>query len=148
MSGLQQSIQEIVNQQNSKIIKSDDLSSYNIDLSNRFLFTVDEEGRYHSYNGKPAIVYMDSDIKIWMEHGKIDNKIEASMNYYYNGKATIYNRINYNYFKGFKYTNNDSINEYSCLYCKTKYENKYILYRNYNIKKIYCKQCDTLINYN
>jgi hypothetical protein len=73
-AGLQQSIQEIVNQQNSKIIKSDELSSYSIDLSNRFLFTLDEEGRYHSYNNEPAIVYMDSDIKIWMEHGKTFKK--------------------------------------------------------------------------
>jgi hypothetical protein len=106
MAGLQQSIQQIVNQQNSKIIKSDDLSSYNIDLANRFLFTVDEEGRYHSYNDEPAIVYMDTDIKIWMEHGKINDKIEAKYGVYSAKHGSSYASINkYNYIKGFRYCN-------------------------------------------
>lgn len=102
MSGLQQSIQQIVNQQNSKIIKSDELSSYSIDLTNRFLFTLDEEGRYHSYNDEPAIVYMDTDIYIWMEHGKIQNRNEYNYSIKCKSKPCDYN-YELKYIKGFRY---------------------------------------------
>lgn len=71
MSGLQQTLSLLVKSQSSQIIKNDDIREYSVDLTNKFLFTVDEEGKYHSYSDKPAIIYMESDVRIWMQHGKL-----------------------------------------------------------------------------
>jgi hypothetical protein len=68
MAGLSQAITTLINTQSNNIIKSE---NYSIDLVNKFMFTTDEDGKYHSYDDNPAIIYMDTNINIWMNHGVI-----------------------------------------------------------------------------
>ena len=68
MTGLSQAITSLINTQSNNIIKS---KNYSIDLANKFMFTTDEDEKYHSYDDNPAIIYMDTNINIWMNHGVI-----------------------------------------------------------------------------
>jgi len=47
------------------------MAGYCIDPINKFKYTKDSDGEYHSYNDGPAIEYFDG-TKIWMTHGILD----------------------------------------------------------------------------
>jgi hypothetical protein len=103
MNGIKQTLEQLTKTQTLQIIKSNDIETYSIDLNNRFMYTLDEENKYHSYNNEPAIIYMDSNIKIWMNHGKIYNKADYGVitnfgKYYFDNK-----KIDFDYQKAFDY---------------------------------------------
>jgi hypothetical protein len=53
------------------LIKTVNMSTeYHFNPETKFKYTKDNNGKFHSYNDKPAIDYYDgSEIKIWMKHG-------------------------------------------------------------------------------
>lgn len=57
---------------------------YSLDPIGKFLFTTDSDNNFHSYDGKPAVIYLDTLVCIWMINGKVDeNKgIEKRANHY------------------------------------------------------------------
>jgi hypothetical protein len=66
---------------------------YKFDYKNKFKYTVDSDGEYHSFNDQPAIEYFDN-TKIWMKNGVISRnqylgpafRSTIKMEYYTNGK--------------------------------------------------------------
>jgi hypothetical protein len=48
------------------------MATYKWDFINKFKYTKDAEGEYHSFNDLPAIEYFDgSGTQIWMYHGLV-----------------------------------------------------------------------------
>jgi hypothetical protein len=68
MTGLAQTLDTLL-KRSENIIKSD--FGYSVDLTNKYMFTLDENNQFHSYDDEPAIYYLDNSIKIWMKHGKL-----------------------------------------------------------------------------
>lgn len=101
MPGLNQTLEFLVNQ-NNKVIKCQD--SYSFDLINKFLYTIDQHGEYHSINNNPAIIYPEKYIEIWMHHGKIHRingpaiKIR-NIRYYYLENIMVASDVGLNLFK-------------------------------------------------
>jgi hypothetical protein len=69
MTGINQIIEKLILNQSNNIINNH--HNYSIDLANKFMFTINENKQYHSFNDNPAIIYMDTLIKIWMDNGNI-----------------------------------------------------------------------------
>lgn len=163
MSGLSQALDLMIKQQSGNIIPGGNSNSYSIDIVNKFMFTVDEDGKYHSYGDNPAIIYMDNSINIWAKHGIIhrtnlnnDNSntpaicySDKKKIYYKNGllhndtignlsNEGFYDELKLYYWKGESYT-----------YCNKNLLSKIINYDYLNIeKKNYLILSILKINYN
>jgi hypothetical protein len=111
MAGLSQALELMIKQQSNTIIEGGNCNSYSIDIVNKFMFTVDEDGKYHSYDDNPAIIYMDNCINIWMKHGVVHRDNEHRKND--NKPAVIYNEVQMFYKNGLLH--NDRIGTSSVL---------------------------------
>ena len=63
------------------------------DPDNKFIYTLDNNNNYHSYNDHPAIKYINSVDKIWMDNGTLNRD-------YKKGPAVISDKNSYYYKNG------------------------------------------------
>lgn len=49
------------------------MNKYSLDPVNKFIFTINKDGNFHSYNNNPAIIYLDTYQCIYMTNGIIFN---------------------------------------------------------------------------
>lgn len=64
--------------------------SYEIDLDRNFMYTKDEDGKYHSFFGNPAIEYIDHKLRIWYTHGVINRDINEGPAYLSSDEAKYF----------------------------------------------------------
>jgi hypothetical protein len=48
------------------------MTEFHFDPMLKAIYTVNDEGQYHSYNDIPAIMYLDDSLSVWMKDGKLD----------------------------------------------------------------------------
>jgi hypothetical protein len=104
------------------------MANYKWDFINKFKYTTDAEGEYHSYNDLPAIEYFDgSGTQIWMYHGLVHRDedkgpafiTQDKKEYYKNGKLHSFNYYSYN-----------NLNFINGNICKKKEHDNYVYYDN------------------
>jgi hypothetical protein len=52
---------------------------YSLDPVNKFFFTTDETNKFHSFDNRPAIIYFDTYIVIYMIHGEVSDYIVSTI---------------------------------------------------------------------
>lgn len=102
------------------------MAKQHYDSTNKFTYTVDSNGEYHSYNDKPAIEYLDDKTKIWMTHGEMDRDYKKGPALISNTKECYYKNglLHHPYDYAVKYNNGKKEYHYNGIEYLDYYKNR------------------------